>query len=464
MSKFLKFVVNVFLIFAIFAAAAILIPPLTGVTTTIVDTPTMNTNLPYGSITYSTEVSVSEVAVGDEVLKENNAATYAYEIISVEGSEGSYIVHDIYDAEAADEEIVLRNTVSKVAVIVPYLGYLIIAMHSIEGIIMVALVVVLMIILFILSELWKVEDEDEEEEDEESSSEPEKVDNEVKENIAADGSVLPVNEVTFEDDIPEIKPEFDFVSTSDLPEEADLETIMIDDDELELDEDLFLDSRDTATLNDLNPEGYGTLSSREEQVESSTSEDQTEPSIEEVQTESGVEEVPVVPMMEREEDEVAGEVTEADQDEQIAKLLRQEQEVRTEETDPSREDTKTIEETPAVEESSALEETPTEEITIDNTFDLSEAIFQATAEVEELEDRRQRSQTVKGKGDVTEVISHVPLETPAEEEQSQEDRFIPVERPSLDEMIQQAKAYGGKAKTVKDKATDVTVVDYSDIL
>ena len=42
MSKFLKFIVNTFLVVAILTAAAILVPPLLGVNTTIVDTAGMD--------------------------------------------------------------------------------------------------------------------------------------------------------------------------------------------------------------------------------------------------------------------------------------------------------------------------------------------------------------------------------------------------------------------------------------
>ena len=168
MSKFLKFLVNTFLIAAIFVAAAILIPPIAGVTTTIVDTTSMETNLPLGSITYSTGVDVSDLKVGDEVLKDNDISTYAYVIRSGDETTGRYQVVSATDPEGREEEIYLRNKVSKVAVVIPYIGYIMIAMHSIEGIIIIALVVILMIILFILSELWKPRDDEDSEEDQEA--------------------------------------------------------------------------------------------------------------------------------------------------------------------------------------------------------------------------------------------------------------------------------------------------------
>ena len=163
MSKFLRVLVNIFLVVAILIAAAILIPPLAGVSTTIVDSASMDTNLPLGSVTYSTNVDVSKLNVGDEILKDNDISTYAYIIRSGDETTGQYRAVSAADPEGVEEDIVLRNTVPKVAVVVPYIGYIMIAMHSVEGLIIIALVVILMIILFILSELWKPRDDDDDE-------------------------------------------------------------------------------------------------------------------------------------------------------------------------------------------------------------------------------------------------------------------------------------------------------------
>ena len=165
MSKILKFIVNLFLIAAIIIAVAILVPPLAGVTTTIVDTPAMNTNLPLGSITYSTDINVYDIKPGDVILKENDSSTYAYVIHETDPANGRFVAVSGSDESGPEEEIILRNSVSKVAVVVPLIGYIIMAMHSVEGIVIIVLVVVLMIIMFILSELWRHTPEEEEEEE-----------------------------------------------------------------------------------------------------------------------------------------------------------------------------------------------------------------------------------------------------------------------------------------------------------
>ncbi|MDO4619990.1 MAG: hypothetical protein Q4B09_05140 [Lachnospiraceae bacterium] len=168
MSKILKFIVNVFLAAAILIAAAILVPPVAGVTTTIVDSSSMDTNLALGSVAYSTGVDVTTLKAGDVILKETGSSTYAYTLTKCDAASGTFSGVSTANPSGNEETIALRNTVSKVAVTIPYIGYIMMAMHSLEGIVIIALVVVLMIILFVLSELWKpVDDEEEETEEEE---------------------------------------------------------------------------------------------------------------------------------------------------------------------------------------------------------------------------------------------------------------------------------------------------------
>ena len=83
MSKFLKFIVNLVLVAAIAVTAAILVPPLLGVGTTIVDSQRMDTNLPMGSVTYSKGVYVTDLEDGDRILVQNDVSAYAYLVESV---------------------------------------------------------------------------------------------------------------------------------------------------------------------------------------------------------------------------------------------------------------------------------------------------------------------------------------------------------------------------------------------
>ena len=167
MSKFLKFLVNLFLICSIIVTASLLIPPLAGVTTNIIDTVNMDTNLPFGSVTYSKDVTVAELAEGDKVLVDNGNSIYVYTVQSGDASTGEFTVLDAMDKSSEASQVKLRNPVYKVVLTVPFTGYVVVAMQSAEGFIIIILVLVFVAILFVLSELWKKSDDDEEEEEEE---------------------------------------------------------------------------------------------------------------------------------------------------------------------------------------------------------------------------------------------------------------------------------------------------------
>ena len=171
MSKFLKVIVNLFLICAILVGAAILVPPLMGVSTTVIDSSSMDTNLPVGSVTYAKDVDVTDLAIGDKVLSESDAKIYVYEVEETNAGSGKFIVRDTRNTSGQAEEITLRNIVHQVVVTVPFIGYVMMAMHSVEGLIIIGLIVLFIIILFILSELWKKPEGDEDEEDDEADGE-----------------------------------------------------------------------------------------------------------------------------------------------------------------------------------------------------------------------------------------------------------------------------------------------------
>ena len=166
MSKFLKFLVNIILVLAILVTGAIFLPPMLGVNTTVVDSETMDTNLPIGSITYSKTVNVLDLQSGNEVLKEVGSSVHAYIIESGDVNTGKYTVRDAIAKTSGTTEISLRNNVSKVVLTVPYLGYIVMIMQTTEGMIIAILLVIFVIILFVLSELWK-HNEEEDEADEE---------------------------------------------------------------------------------------------------------------------------------------------------------------------------------------------------------------------------------------------------------------------------------------------------------
>lgn len=171
MSKLLKVIVNTLLLLAILSAGALVIPPFVGITTLVSDG-MGNTNISRGAVTYAKKTDTSSVATGDKILVDDNSGKYIYTIQSLDTAAGTASVKNVISGDAT--EITVRETVSKVIVTIPVIGFLSMAAQSREGIMIIGLAILFLVILFILSEVWKRdEEEDEEEEEEEEEDEDE---------------------------------------------------------------------------------------------------------------------------------------------------------------------------------------------------------------------------------------------------------------------------------------------------
>ena len=171
MSKFLKVIVNLVVLFSIVVATALLVPPFVGIDTVMNDNTNTETNIPVGSVAYGKEIKVKELKKKDRIIYSEGSSTYVYEITDMDASAGAYEVKDPYSKSGEAEVVTLQKSVPKVAVVVPFIGYAAIALQSKEGLIVIGLGIVLLIILFILSELWRKDDDDDDEDDEEDDNE-----------------------------------------------------------------------------------------------------------------------------------------------------------------------------------------------------------------------------------------------------------------------------------------------------
>ena len=136
MSKFLKFIVHFFVICTIVCVLGLALPPFFGVRTVIMDSSDKATNLPVGSVTYAIPVKTEDVAAGTPILVQEDGKSYRYTVS-------------------------VKNWVPKIVVTIPFVGYLLVATESIEGLIILGLVILFLIILYVIAELWKKEPEDE---------------------------------------------------------------------------------------------------------------------------------------------------------------------------------------------------------------------------------------------------------------------------------------------------------------
>lgn len=185
MSKILKTIVNLVVLFSIVIAAALLVPPFAGVDTVMNDNGSTDTNIPVGSVAYGKDVRVKDLKKKDKIIFSEGSSTYIYEITDMDSSAGAYEVKDPYSKSSDTEVITLQKSVPRVAVVVPFIGYAAIALQTKGGLIVIGLGIILLIILFILSELWrKDEDEDEEEAEEEYEEDDDDEDNEEEETLS----------------------------------------------------------------------------------------------------------------------------------------------------------------------------------------------------------------------------------------------------------------------------------------
>lgn len=180
MSKILKTIVNLVVLFSIIIAAALLVPPFAGIDTVMNDNGGTDTNIPVGSVAYGKEVKVKELKKKDKIIFSEGSSTYVYEITDMDSSAGAYEVKDPYSKSSDTEIVTLQKSVPKVAVVIPFIGYAAIALQTKGGLIVIGLGIILLIILFILSELWR-KDEDEDDEEEESEDEDDEEDDEDEE-------------------------------------------------------------------------------------------------------------------------------------------------------------------------------------------------------------------------------------------------------------------------------------------
>lgn len=168
MSKLLKVIVNTLLLLAILSAGALVIPPFVGITTLVSDG-MGNTNISRGAVTYAKKTDTSSVATGDKILVDDNSGKYIYTIQSLDTAAGTASVKNVISGDTT--EITVRETVSKVIVTIPVIGFLSMAAQSREGIMIIGLAILFLVILFILSEVWKRDEEEDEEEDEDEDDE-----------------------------------------------------------------------------------------------------------------------------------------------------------------------------------------------------------------------------------------------------------------------------------------------------
>ena len=156
MSKFLKFIVHFVVICTILCVVALAVPPFFGVTTEIRDDSTVKSNLAMGSVTYAIPVKTEEAALGTPILV--NDETMQCIVIhwpALMSQNGTGTAMDPTVSQGQPINVAIGSYLPKIVVTIPFIGYLMAATKSIEGLIVLGLTVLFLIILYVIAELWK---------------------------------------------------------------------------------------------------------------------------------------------------------------------------------------------------------------------------------------------------------------------------------------------------------------------
>ena len=166
MVRVFKIIMNILMILMIAAMCAVFVPPFVGITTAVASEGS-ESNIPTGAIVYATREAFENLEVGEDILITSNSSFYIYEITEIDETNNELTVRT---SESSETEIVqLSRAATKIIIVVPVLGYILLALQSFVGFVILAVTCALIIILFIIATVLKNQaayEEDEEDLDE----------------------------------------------------------------------------------------------------------------------------------------------------------------------------------------------------------------------------------------------------------------------------------------------------------
>ena len=151
MAKFFKVIISILIVLYIASFAALFIPPVIGIQT-VVSKPGVDSNLQTGTVAYGTKESLDTLSIGDTIVYNSDEKTYVYEIVDLSDAESGSITVKAYE-DAEPETINVRRTATKLLFYVPFIGYIMIAVESTQGLIILGLIAAVLIVLYIITEV-----------------------------------------------------------------------------------------------------------------------------------------------------------------------------------------------------------------------------------------------------------------------------------------------------------------------
>lgn len=148
MARLFKFIFHVLLIAYIAVVLALVVPPLVGYTTATVLDHTEG-NQAVGTVDYAKRIPLQELNAGEKILVTGSNSVNVYTVQAVDTEKTTVTV-----ADAENQEIPVRSYVYRMVLAAPMIGYVIIALQTMEGVIVLAMIAVLLILLCVLTSIW----------------------------------------------------------------------------------------------------------------------------------------------------------------------------------------------------------------------------------------------------------------------------------------------------------------------
>lgn len=148
MARFFKFIFRVLLLAYIAVVLALVVPPLIGYTTaTVMETSERNQDI--GTVDYAKRIPLQDLSVGEKILVTGTDSVKVYTVQYVDVDQSMVTV-----ADAESQQIPVRSFVYRLVLAVPFIGYIIIALQTMEGMIVLAMIALLLILLCVLTGIW----------------------------------------------------------------------------------------------------------------------------------------------------------------------------------------------------------------------------------------------------------------------------------------------------------------------
>ncbi|MDO4616467.1 MAG: hypothetical protein Q4B03_03290 [Lachnospiraceae bacterium] len=148
MARIFKYIFRILLIAYVALILALVIPPLIGYTTATVQQPSAG-NQSVGTVDYAKRIPLEELAVGDRILVTGSGSVNVYTVQAVDVERAVVVA-----ADSENPEIPVRSYVYRVIVAVPMIGYVVIALQSLQGVLALAAAAAVLLLLCILTGVW----------------------------------------------------------------------------------------------------------------------------------------------------------------------------------------------------------------------------------------------------------------------------------------------------------------------